>query len=394
MQWVLRALFFAIVLSASPLLTRADSPDKGADENQRLLEKWRSEPEHFARLCHDLNDFLALPAEQQEQLRRLDQDLHAQASADQSRLRRVLERYVDWLARLPDPDRRRIEAAESAQERLSIIKGLRERDWIHRLPQLTQAELGKLGPDKRQARIAELHREERARRNEWQTATLHWDELMQNRARLAGLKALEPEINAFITDSLWPLLTGAEKTRLQGAKGKEALYLQTLVELADKHPIRLPPSRKVGPVRFSELPFGVQTRFSDLKSNPPSFVTQAEGKWPDYAYAVARFAISNKQPIGRPLGPCRPRDFTPAVADFLEKRLRPVLSDQEDAELSRREGKWPGYANYILQMARKHNLPVPGMRLPGNPELWNRFRSQKSAKAIESLEPILETASD
>ena len=52
------------------------------EQNRRLLERWRADPEHHARLLRDLRAFYALPRPRQQQLRLLDQQLYAADGPD------------------------------------------------------------------------------------------------------------------------------------------------------------------------------------------------------------------------------------------------------------------------------------------------------------------------
>ena len=63
------------------------------ERNRQLLEKWRANPEHSARLQQELRAFQTLPPERQEQLRRLDRALREENSATSARLQRVLEHH-------------------------------------------------------------------------------------------------------------------------------------------------------------------------------------------------------------------------------------------------------------------------------------------------------------
>src|SRR5437868_14434833 len=125
-------LTFLLLLLALPLAV-ADGNDE-QERNRKLLEKARSDPPHYARLLQDLQAFLALPEEKQKELRKLDHDLHDEDSAGYAHLQRVLERYNDWLQRLPDAERKKVESTSDTKEKLRLIKEIRERQWIGRLP--------------------------------------------------------------------------------------------------------------------------------------------------------------------------------------------------------------------------------------------------------------------
>src|SRR5579871_5664146 len=67
------------------------------ERNGQLLRKWQADPEHDARLKHDLRAYWQLPKEKRERLRRLDRQLHQLDAKTQQRLWRVAERYREWL---------------------------------------------------------------------------------------------------------------------------------------------------------------------------------------------------------------------------------------------------------------------------------------------------------
>src|SRR5258708_35930425 len=120
-------LFLALALAAlgaalpEPPSSDGVTRDDPLARNQQLLEEWRENPKHNARLQRDLERFWSLPREERDRLRALDRELHEQDSATQQRLWGVLERYHAWMERLPESDRRRIESA-SGDRRLAIIK--------------------------------------------------------------------------------------------------------------------------------------------------------------------------------------------------------------------------------------------------------------------------------
>src|SRR5581483_1537737 len=240
---------------------------------------------------HDLDAFLALPVERQAQLRELDHALHEEDSATYARMRRTLERYHDWLRTLPEADRQKIANATNSQEKLLLIKQLREQEWVNRLPKAVRDDLHKLTPDKRPAVIAELRKEERARRSEWRYAIRHWDVLTQKRPPASRLKDFPEAVQSYVQESLRPMLSREEKERLDKAEGQWPLFPQTLVELSDKHTVLLP-GPSTGPTRFAELPSDIQTKVAGLFKKPgPGLserVQKVEGKWPDYAVLVTR----------------------------------------------------------------------------------------------------------
>src|SRR5437879_3662833 len=141
-----RFISLLVLLIALPLVALADGNDE-QERNRKLLEKARSDPQHYARLLQDFQAFLALPEEKQKELRKLDRDLHDEDSAGYARLQRVLERYNDWLQRLPEAERQKLESAADSKEKLRLIKEMRERQWIGRLPRTYQEELARLASE-------------------------------------------------------------------------------------------------------------------------------------------------------------------------------------------------------------------------------------------------------
>lgn len=381
MRFWRRMLIGAVVLLLlAPLALEADSATDDVEHNRRLLDKIRKDPEHYERLRQDLAAFLALPEERQEQLRQLDQALHDKTSKASSHLQRVLERYAEWLQRLPEADRQRIQDEADPKKRLQLIRELRDQLWVKSLPKAVREDLQKLPSDLQRVRKAELRKEERKRREEWQVAIRNWAELTQFRPP-TSLKDLTPDLKSYVDEFLLPVLTPEENKRLRQAQGKNPLFAKTLVELADKHALRLPGPPK-GPAKFEELPPGVQAILKKAKDWPPAAAKQAEGKWPEYAVAVMGFIRMNKLgPVPKQLGPCRPAEFPPSVSQFIEKQLLPVLTTEQAAGLKKAEGHWPAYPRQLLQLSQKHGLQVPGVGLPGPRERWDRFRPPPAAKA-------------
>jgi hypothetical protein len=392
MSCISRVCLALLALAAAlPLLALADSASSEQEQNQRQLDKWRTDSAHYNRLLHDLKRFLSLPPEKQERLRQLDRALHEEDSAGYARLRGVLDRYADWLRRLPEADRGKIEAAANTRERIQLIRELREREWVEKLPLATREALRKLPAEQQPVRIAALRREERQFREEWRTAFRHWDELMRPRPQVQQgnlFQNLEPELKTFIAESLAPLLSPEEKERLRRAQGQWPLFPKTLVELADKHPIRFPPAPVTGPTRFDDLPPALKTKFPELKDSPPTQIKAAEGKWPDYPLAVLEFARPYQVRPWRQMGPCRPEEFASSVREFHDRKLVPILSDTEKDLLKKAEGHWPQYPRVLVQLSRKHGLQLPGMMLPGPRQLWDTFRTQRETASSDELPEV------
>jgi hypothetical protein len=137
------------------------------ERNRQMLHKWKADPEHYARLQRDLHDFWALPDLKRRQLRQLDLAFHQLDAKTQKRLWKTGERYVAWLEHLPEAERQQIEETKDYRERLQLIRTIRERQWIERLPRKVREDLEKLSPEARAVLIAQLHKQERQQRLLW-----------------------------------------------------------------------------------------------------------------------------------------------------------------------------------------------------------------------------------
>ncbi len=171
-------LFLAVLLGAAvPVLAVSDAAPDDSEHNRRLLDRYRADPDHYARLLRDLRAFQALPPDRQERMRQLDRDLHDQDADTQDRLWGVLDRYTDWVNRLPEADQKRIDQAADRNERLAIVKQLRMNDWMERLPKKDRDDLLALPPEQRPARLADFRQKDRQRRQEW----VDWAKAMRAR---------------------------------------------------------------------------------------------------------------------------------------------------------------------------------------------------------------------
>jgi hypothetical protein len=227
-----------LLVPAPPRSVRAE--DKGSgdlEHNRQLLERWRGDAEHWARLQHDLQAFAALSSEQQDRLRRLDHDLYQLEPAARKRLLHALQRYALWLDGLSAEDRARVLKTRDRPERLRVIRALREKQWIERLPRRTREELDRLPPKERATRMAELRRRERQLEKNWSHPKMGAADT--HPARPTRLTDLAPAAQTYIRRQLLPKLTPAEMKQLHEAEGK-ADYVRVLRELAAKHKVTFP----------------------------------------------------------------------------------------------------------------------------------------------------------
>src|SRR5262249_61441630 len=75
---------------AAPVPASSDSTEEDLATNRRQLERWRSDPDHLARLKRDYRALLALPPDRLARMRQLDRDLHQKNSKAQAKLWRIL----------------------------------------------------------------------------------------------------------------------------------------------------------------------------------------------------------------------------------------------------------------------------------------------------------------
>jgi hypothetical protein len=61
-------------------------------------------------------------------------------------------------------------------------------------------------------------------------------------------------------------------------------------------------------------------------------------------------------------------------SQFIERTLLPKLTAAEKDELKSAEGHWPEYPRLLVELARRHGLEVPLLRLPGPRELWEQAK--------------------
>ncbi|HBI45145.1 MAG TPA: hypothetical protein DDY78_20150 [Planctomycetales bacterium] len=368
-------LLMMLIAAALPVLAVSESAPEDLDHNHRLLDRYRADPEHYARLVRDLHAFQSLPADRQEKMRQFDRALHEEDSDTQKRLWEVLERYVAWVDRLPDADRKNLDDAAEPTEKLDVVRDLRQKEWIERLPEAERKDLLLMSAPMQAKRVAVLREEERKNRQEW----ADWANALKTRSnpgsrpkRPVRLTDFPEGVQTFVTKLLTPMLSDEEKERLKKAEGKWPRLANTILELSEKRPVL--PALPTGPTeRFNQLPKETKDFLSNKKKALEE-LRKSAGKWPQYALDVTELMKKEKRPLP-PLGASMPAEFHENVQTFLKEKLEPTLTADEKAKLRGAEGRWPDYPQRLLELAHKHNLIVPGMTLPGPRELWNNARA-------------------
>ncbi len=375
MRPCLRFLMLLIVAGLLPVLCYSDEPAPDELEtNARALERYKSDPEHYGRLQTDLRAFWQLSPDTQERLRQLDRQLHDTDSITQKRLWGVMERYSAWLERLPEADRQRILNATDRYERMQIIKQLTEEQWLKRQPQKVQEKLAALPEAERRVAIAKERTDERQRMAMWSRTLRARSEgpgggAQTHVAKPARVSDFPPDTQIYLNE-LWKTFSTDEKEHLKMLEGTWPYFTRVVLESADKHPLKLP-GPSTGIVTRDKLPkeyreaLGTNMAHRELRL--------AAGKWPDFAIEATKIARHNNPQLA-PLGPSHPGDFLAPVKQFIEGPLTSKLNATQKEELHAAEGKWPEYPRLVMDLAAKHDLEVPLMRMPNSAGWWDKIR--------------------
>ncbi len=327
--------------------------------------------------------FKALPVERQKQVRVLDQRLHDQPPADRDRLTRVLEAYAVWLARLPDAERAAVLAAATPDLRFKVVADIREAQWQARLTDGQRKALAALPPAERGALTQQWKGEQADRKRAWLLRRQNWETIRADRPPWpfdtdAGRKGVADYVRTTlrVEGTASGRLTGGEAERLRAAQemaereGEWLNYGAAVLALADKYPsLPEPVGRPV--LVVADLPQPFRARLVKGGGERKA-LNAAAGKWPEFALAVADDAQKAGLSAPIPLGPARPADFREPARHVVEGELLPRLGDEERGALVSLEGKWPAYPLKVMELARKTDLPVPGVTLPGLPSLWEK----------------------
>jgi hypothetical protein len=354
---------------------------EGGDEPEprRVPARWRDDPVEYRRLKDEWKAFQKLPKGRQDRLRQVDEELNDEPPAVRARLWAVLFRYTAWLDRLDEKDRRQIEEAPDAEKKLEIIKRLREAEWVAHLARADRDRIEAAAPAERAALIETFRKKEHERRAQWQTAFRAQSEPVQPRTmpdnfwralRLYEERSLIPTLTHTERDQL-----------RKAAASSWPEHAQVLTALAEKYPIVVPPAERVGVASFRDLPPGFAQHLRGGKPGKgkepggPRLV-DLQGRWPDFALALDRIAKNRKVALpDKPLGPCKPEEFVPRVQALIkELREDPAAAKKLDEA----QGKWPDYPFAVMELAKEKKKPVPGTFLPGPPEFWDKAKAPQA----------------
>ncbi len=383
------ALLLLLGLTASLWAVPEPDPDE-VEAARRRYAQWRRHPEQLAQLRQNWQSFRAQNAARREQILTLDHELYLEPFPEKAQLWNALERYTEWLERLPEKDRQAVQQAPSKAARLTLIQELRDREWMKGQPKAIRAQWDQLQGKARSAFVRQKRQEERQRHLAWQMASRFWNELETRQALPARLEDLPPDVQKYVKEVLQPMLEQAEKDQLKKAEGNWPTYPLTLVEIADRHPPALPGAN--GPRTIAELPDFVQARIKTKGGGVPKLLAKAEGHWPDFAMAVTEFVEKRAAvPFPYEFWPHSYNGLQPAMQKFVDETLKPVLTSDEKLTLLHCAPKWPDYPQCIQKLARAHHLQPPWFTLPAARWEPAKYRLHKEGRVqgYPELPPVL-----
>jgi len=348
------------LLAGLIVLLGAEADRDTLERNAQRLDKWKDNPEQYARLLSDLRSFYALPPERQAALRDIDAKIHSGSLTQQARAWGVLERYNEWLDGLSNDDRRRVLDAPNQSERLQIIRFLRDRDWVERAAPVIKLELAKLPADKRLERIRQLREQERRQRRLWDKSLPPSDNIPRPRS----FEELPSEVQQFVSNELAAHISPEAIGWLLAAEGLWPEYPQRLMELTRAY-VSYRPHPALGPIRgVRDLPNDLAKLYRAEKGRAAFKGLNQKQGWPEFAFALERALRESKLPCPE-LGLCRLDQYPLPVQEFVRSQLAEHLP-----ELRTLEGKWPQFPDRLLELAKSKGLVIPGLMLPGPAKMW------------------------
>ncbi len=398
-QRVIDALPLYLGVDNLEFAKRLDSPDLFRPESVSPHE----EPSPIPTVPRDSQAkltalYLQFPSGRQEQLRTLDAGIRQLPAPERTHLVRVLETYADWLDRLPPPDRKEVLSAANPDARVAAIARVKERLWKETLPTVVRDHLRSTSDTtERFGLLSQLRSTELARREEWALALRQWSSMPRGSDAQPwpfSDPTAQRQIEEFLRASLKCTVSGKEsagcrltrdeaaelRSRYEAAtrQGYWLNYAAFLHQLEERHPTLPEPAGKLPIVNSAGLPKELLNEIQK-KSRMDLRRPSSLGKWPEYALEVRHAAGLAKVTVPD-LGPAKPAEFTEHFQQFLGKTLTPKLTETEIHGLKKLEGKWPEYPRRVMELAKKKDLPVPGLTLPGKPSLWVEFFGSPPAK--------------
>lgn len=379
MRYSWRHLLALLPVAAAGLAACLPGPSRALGESgdepepaRRLPARVRDDPREYERIKQEWKAFLKLPETKRDRLRGIDFELKYEPPATRARLWAVLDRYTSWRERLDEKDRQQIDSAPDAATRLEVIKALREREWVAHLPKGERDQIERAAPAERAALVEKFRQKERQRRADWQAASRLQREPLPPHPQ----PDFWPQVRMYLNKSLVPTLTHTEREELnKAARSSWPEYAQQITDKAEKHPIQVPPSERPGVMSFRDLPKEFTQALLDRPPRPRDLdgekLRNLQGRWPNFALAVDRVARGRKLALpDKPLGPCKPDEFVPAVRRFIEELRKDAAAAKK---LDEAQGKWPDYPFVVMELAKDKDKGkrVPGTFLPGPKKFWD-----------------------
>jgi hypothetical protein len=372
-------ILWSIILIAAAATWAASEPTKDQLALQRhQLEDKRKNPEIMTRLRKNLAAFDALDEANKARIIKLDEQLRQEPVKAQTRVWNVLERYVDWLERLPEEDRQKVIKTTDPARRLAVIHALRDQEWMRFQPKPFREIWTNLeGPD-RAKYVKEKRNEELRRHHQWQLAARFWTDLEGKKPLPGRLSDYSEKVQHYVKDYLMVLITEEEKQQLARAEGHWPEYPQTLVAIASRYPSALPPPRL--PMQPDKLPAPVLARVTEKKGGSGKSklivsLRKAENREEFASMVVLHGTKKGNQPFEFEFWACNHHSLLAPMKDFVDKTLKPVLNNTEKKALFDSEGTWPYYPETIKELSEKHHLRPPWHILPeADKWKWDRYR--------------------
>lgn len=381
LAWILFLLIGFVVLG-EPADIFADARDEQLQKYQSLLNKLKSSPEHYNQLVKNYESFQALPRERQKALKDLDNAIHQLMKNHDSQQALGKEKQLIGQKKT-DGGQTKHESLDSA--RLFEVYQ-RFGEWYENLAQAEKQKLeNATTPD---ARIAEIKN----------ILTAQWvgrlpkadaDALMKldDSSRAIQIMKMKKEESFRIAQSfdnkkktgitsdeaqkfisqIKLQLNADQLEKLTKLEGKKGAYVKMVMEIAEENPPI--PLGKLGVkyLTMKDLPSDVSSRLKSLKQAgvyKQADLTRVEKKWPGFARVVTEILRKNDPSFNYEFGACKLIDFPEDARFVVENELIPMLQEDEKTKLLSTEGKWPDFPLMVRDLARIHLVTIPGISIP------------------------------
>ena len=280
--------------------------------------------------------------------------------------------------------------------RLSLIRKLRERDWLATLPRAYREQYAKTKSRADQIVLVEKwHEEERMRQREWESARDHWEDIHQELPHDFKDHLFQDQLNVFLGNLATQLPAYQQpvvnKMKEVPASDRYWVWYRTVVDLADKTPLLPTPPEAKRYGSYESLPDYLKNEIKFRKH--PKIIQTLPQYWPAFAIGITDYVHKHKLTLVQPLGPSKksqmPKEVQPAIDELWRILNRAVNAkdkpEQEEQakrdilKLVKAEGKWPDYPQTIMELARNYKIQIPGWTLPKS-EFWDKIRKPSMRK--------------